>query len=83
MGHFLATQGSIFLEESSSTPDSIVSVSSYAAVLVNSSSVNLYDAVTAAHLKKLTVSSLFHALSKTRRMEKPEGRGGGGGGGGE
>ena len=60
-------QGSIFLEDSSSTPDSIVSVGSYAAVLVNSSSINIYDAVSAKLLKKLTISSLFSTLGKSKR----------------
>ena len=58
----LISEGTIFLEDSSSTPDSIVSVGSYAAVLVNSSSINLYDAVSAALLKKLTIYSLFSTL---------------------
>ena len=63
-------QGTIFLEDSSSTPDSIVSVGSYAAVLVNSSSINLYDAVSAALQKKLTIYSLFSTLGKLREEWK-------------
>eukprot|EP00731_Ephydatia_muelleri_P024624 Em0016g895a len=61
----LISEGSIFLEDSSSTLDSIVSVGSYAAVLVNSSSINIYDAVSAAILKKLTISSLFSTLAES------------------